>query len=705
MIKWFSLAIATFFISDFSYTQFSYPHTRKVNHTDDYHGTIVADPYRWLENDTSDETKQWVAAQNEVTYQYLRSITFRESIKSRLAALYNYERYSVPLENNGYYYFFKNDGLQNQSVLYRQKGLKGKIETLIDPNTLSPDATTQLDIFEVSKDGHYAAYSISRAGSDWHTIFVKDLTTMKDLPDSVNWVKASEIQWQKNGFYYSRYPAPAKGSEFSSANEFHQVWFHGIGSSQADDRLVYSDTLNKQRFHNAYTSEDERYVFLIAQDRGKGLRGNSLLYHDNRWAGKTFQPIIPQIGNFDYHPIGEMGNHFYIVTNADAQNKKVMRFDPDAQPGSQWKTIVTEGNENLQSAALVGGKLFLRYLVDVTSRVYVYSPDGKKEREIILPGRGNAAGFEGNNSSRFTFYSFNTFNVPTHIYRYDISTGKSELYRSPKIAFDADQFETRQEFYTSKDGTRVPVFIVMKKSLVTDGNNPTFLYGYGGFNISINPFFSASLIPWLEQGGIFAVASIRGGAEYGEKWHEAGMFEKKQNVFDDFIAAAEYLIRNKYTSPDKLAIRGGSNGGLLVGAVMNQRPDLFKVAIPEVGVMDMLRFQKFTIGWNWQAEYGSSDSAAAFKYLYAYSPLHNINRSSNYPATLVITSDHDDRVVPAHSFKYAATLQELYKGKNPVLIRIDTNSGHGMSNMMKSIELTTDIYAFTLYNMGLGWKK
>jgi prolyl oligopeptidase len=705
MIKWFLIPLTALFFSYFSYAQIQYPVTKKVNQTDNYHGTIVPDPYRWLENDTSDETKKWVTAENEVTFKYLNSIPFRDSIKSRLAAVYNYERYGIPFENNGYYYFYKNDGLQNQPVLYRQKGLKGKIKTIIDPNSFSADATTQLDHFEVSKDGHYAAYSISRAGSDWRTVFIKDLTTMKDLSDSVIWVKSSQIQWQKNGFYYSRYPEPAKGKELSSANEYHQVWYHTVATAQASDKLIYRDTLYKQRFHNAYTSEDERYVFLSSEDRGKGLRGNSLFYQDSHTPDKTFKPIVADVGNFDYNPVGEIGNHFYIYTNADAQNHKVLEFDPDARPGRQWTTIVPESKENLQSASIVGGKLFCRYLVDVKSRVYVYSPQGKKEKEITLPGPGNAAGFGGKNSDRITFYSFNTFNVPTRIYSYDIATGKSALYRQPKIAFDADQFETKQEFYTSKDGTHVPIFIVQKKGLKMDGNNPAMLYGYGGFNISMNPFFSASLVPWLEEGGIFAVANLRGGSEYGEKWHEAGMFEKKQNVFDDFIAAAQYLIDKKYTSSQKLAIRGGSNGGLLVGAVMNQRPDLFKVAIPEVGVMDMLRFQKFTIGWNWQAEYGSSDSTNAFKYLYAYSPLHNIKTGKNYPATLVITSDHDDRVVPAHSFKYTATMQEMYKGKNPVLIRIDTNSGHGMSNMMKSIDLTTDIYAFTLYNMGLEWKK
>jgi prolyl oligopeptidase len=704
MIKWLSLTIAALFAVCISYAQLKYPETKKVDQVDDYHGTKVSDPYRWLENDTSEETKQWVGEQNELTFKYLESIPFRDTIKNRLAALYNYERYGIPFHNNGYYYYFKNDGLQNQPVLYRQKGFDGQPETVIDPNKLSSDATTQLVHFEVSKNGKYALYSISRAGSDWRTIFVKDMQTLQDLTDSVSWTKSATVQWMGDGFYYSRYPTPPKGMELSSKNEDHQVWYHKAGTSQEQDKLIYRDSINPQRFHVPFVTEDERYLLLYVDDRGKGLRGNGLYYMDSQSNDKTFKPIISEIGNFDYTPIGINGNKILITSNADAQNNKVLSFDPTAPKGSEWKTVVPESKEILQSASVVGGKLFLQYLVDVSAKVFVCSSDGRKEKEITLPGPGNVSGFDGQKDDKYTFYSFNTFNVPTRIYRYEIATGKSELFRKPKTAFDPDQFVTTQKFFVSKDGTKVPMFVVHKKGLKMNGDNPTMLYGYGGFNYSLNPFFSASLIPWLEQGGVFASANLRGGSEYGEKWHEAGMFEKKQNVFDDFIAAAEYLIKNKYTSSQKLAIRGGSNGGLLVGAVINQRPDLFRVAIPEVGVMDMLRFQKFTIGWNWKAEYGTSDSAKDFRYLYAYSPLHNIKGDKNYPATLIITSDHDDRVVPAHSFKYTATLQEMYKGKNPILVRIDTNSGHGMSNMMKSIELYADIFAFTLYNMGVKWK-
>lgn len=704
MIKWFVLPVAFLCTLQFCFAQLQYPSTKKIDHTDNYHGTQVADPYRWLENDTSDETKEWVTKQNEVTFKYLQSIPYRDSIKKRLLELYNYERYSIPFHNNGYYYFYKNDGLQNQAVLYRQKGFDGPIEKLIDPNTLSPDATTQLDHFEISRNGKYAAYSLSKAGSDWRTIYVKDLTTMKDLSDSMVWVKTAVISWLKDGFYYSRYPTPAKGMELSSTNENHEVFYHKVGTAQSSDKLIYEDSANPQRFHFAIASDHERYVFLVKTDEGKGLRGNALFYMDSQSPDKSFKPIVAEIGNFTYTAVGVSKNKFLIFTNADAQNNKLVLFDPAAKGGGM-KTIIPESEHNLLSATFVGGKIFAQYLIDVVAKVFVYSADGKKEKEIMLPGPGNVDGLGGKDSDRYTFYSFNTFNVPTRIYRYEIATGKSEIYRQPKTAFNPDIFETKQEFFTSKDGTKVPMFIVHKKGLKNDGTNPAMLYGYGGFNIAMTPFFSTSLVPWLEQGGIFAVANLRGGSEYGEKWHEAGMFEKKQNVFDDFISAAEYLINKKYTSSPKLAIRGGSNGGLLVGAVMNQRPELFRVALPEVGVMDMLRFQNFTIGWNWKAEFGSSDSASQFSYLYAYSPLHNIKGEKDYPATLVVTSDHDDRVVPAHSFKYAATLQEYYKGKNPVLIRIDTNSGHGMSNMMKNIELIADLYAFSLHNMGLAWKR
>lgn len=702
MIKYVCFLILTVLTLSVN-AQLSYPSTKKISHTDDYHGTSVEDPYRWLENDTSQETKEWVIAENKVTAAFLQQIPFREKMKNRIAELYNYPRYSAPFRRGEYFYFFKNDGLQNQAVLYRQKGLNGKAELVIDPNTLSKDGTTQLADFVLSKDGKYAAWGISRGGSDWQTFYIKDMTTMKDLPDSLNWVKVSEIGWQKNGFYYSRYPTPETGKELSSKNENHQVWYHTVGTSQAADRLVYEDPANLQRFHSVYTDEDERYAFLTISDRGKGFLGNALYYMDSK-ADARFKPIVKEVGKFTYGIVDVTpDNKFLIETNDNADNKKVILIDP-ANIEGEWKTIIAEKPEQLQSANTAGGKLFVRYMKDVTSKVFVYSMTGKLLGEAALPGPGNATGFSGLKDDKFVFYTFTSFNFPPTVYRYDIATGKSSVFRKPEILFNPEDYITTQKFYTSKDGTKVPMFIVHKKGLALNSENPTILYGYGGFNIALAPSFNTSLIAFLEQGGVYALANLRGGSEYGEKWHKAGMLEKKQNVFDDFISAAQYLIANKYTSSKKLAVRGGSNGGLLVGAVINQRPDLFKVAIPEVGVMDMLRFHKFTIGWNWIAEYGSSERENDFKFLYAYSPIHNIKEGVNYPATMIVTADHDDRVVPAHSFKYAATLQEKYKGKNPVLIRIDTNSGHGASNVMKNIELAADIYSFTLYNMGVEWK-
>ncbi len=683
-----------------SKAQISYPSTKKINQSDNYHGTTVEDPYRWLEDDKSAETKDWVIAQNKVTSTYLSAIPAREKMKKRIGELYNYERYGVPFRNGEYLYYFKNDGLQNQSVLYRQKGLGGKEEVIIDPNSLSVDGTTKLAAFSLSKDGKYAVWGVSRGGSDWQTFYVRDMTTMKDLTDSIQWIKFSDVSWMGKGFYYSRYPDPGTGSKLSSKNENHQVFYHAIGTSQTEDILLYEDTLNLQRFHFTSTDEEQRFLFMEISDRGKGFDGNALYYLDSRAADKVFKPIIKDVGNFSYKFIEVTpDNKFLIVTNDKAPNQKLVLVDP-ADPGIEnWKTIIAEKAEPLVKIEAAGGKLFAIYLKDVTTRIYIHDINGKKTGEVVLPGLGTADGFKGLKDDKYVFYSFTSFTFPTNIYRYDMTTGKSILFKRPEVLFKSEDYVTKQEFFPSKDGTKIPMFITYKKGLQLNGKNPTLLYAYGGFNVILAPGFSPSVLPFLEQGGVYAFANLRGGGEYGEKWHEAGMLEKKQNVFDDFIAAAEYLISKKYTSPDKLAIRGGSNGGTLIGAVINQRPDLFKVAIPEVGVMDMLRFQKFTIGWNWIAEYGSSEKEKDFKFLYAYSPLHNIKPGLNYPATLIVTADHDDRVVPAHSFKYAATLQNVYKGKNPILIRIDTNSGHGASNVMKNIELAADIFSFILYNL------
>jgi len=679
----------------------SYPAARKSNLVDDYQGTRVPDPYRWLENDSSRETTQWVQAENNITFSYLAAIPFRDAWKKRITELSNFAKYSEPFRRKNFYYYYENSGLQNQPVLFRQPALDAPPELVIDPNTFSSDGTTIMSTFSLSQSGRYAVYALSRGGSDWETYFVRDMSSGRDLPDSLSWVKVSQVAWLGNGFYYSRYPTPAKGQELSSKNENHQVYYHRLGTPQQSDELIYEDRGNPQRFHIAETTEDERYTFLSISDRGKGFEGNALLYRDNQEKGRAFLPIVPTAGKFQYSFIGNDGSKFLILTNENAPGWKILEYDAGAAAGQRWKTIVSEKPEPISSASTDAGQLFVTYLKDVTSKVYQYDYSGILSNEIALPGLGTAGGFSGEKDDPFVFYIFSSLNYPPTIFRYDPATHQSAVFRRPQISFDPEKYETRQIFYSSKDGTHIPMFIVSRKGLVLDGSHPSILYAYGGFNISILPIFSTSLLTWLEQGGVYAVANLRGGSEYGEKWHEAGMLLKKQNVFDDFIAAAQYLIDNKYTSSAKLAIRGASNGGLLVGAVTNQRPDLFHVAIAQAGVMDMLRFHKYTIGWNWIPEYGCSDSTRDFQNLYGYSPVHNIREQLNYPAIIVTTADHDDRVVPAHSFKYVATLQEKYRGPNPILIRIDTNSGHGSSNMTKAIEIAADIYSFIFFNMGL----
>ena len=681
--------------------QLQYPDTKKVDTVTDYHGTKIADPYRWLEDDKSEETKEWVTAENKVTFGYLDKISYRKQWLKRLEEINNYPKYSSPSRNGEYFYFSKNDGLQNQSVIYRQKGLNGKPELVIDPNKFSTDGTTGLGAFSISKDGRYAVVGKTKGGSDWRTYYIMDMKTLTYLPDSIEWVKVSGASWQGDGFFYSRYPSPKTASELSNKNENHQVYFHKVGTSQDKDVLVYEDPANGQRFHTVFTDESERYVFLVISDRGKAKDGNALWYYDSKSADKTFKPIIKEAGDYDYSIVDVVNGKFIMSTNDGALNQKIVVVDPAKPAKENWKTIIAEKPENIAGIFTAGGKMFITYLKDVTSRVYVYDYNGKLEKEVALPALGSAGGFGGEKDDKFVFYTFTSITFPPTIYRYDIATGKSTVFRKPEVKFNPEDYVTEQVFYPGKDSVKVPMFITYKKGTVMNGKNPTILYGYGGFNISSNPSFSPSRITWLEQGGIFCIANLRGGSEYGEKWHEAGMRLKKQTVFDDFIAGAEYLIKKKYTSANFLAAQGGSNGGTLVGAVINQRPDLFKVAIPQVGVMDMLRFQKFTIGWNWVAEYGSSDNAVDFKNLMTYSPIHNIKPGINYPATIITTADHDDRVVPAHSFKYAATLQDNYKGSNPVLIRIDVNSGHGASNLKKALETAADIYSFSFYNMGV----
>ena len=679
-----------------------YPQTRKVDHVDTYHGIAVPDPYRWVEDDNSPETAQWVAAENKVTFGYLEQIPYRAQLKARLEALFNYPKYGAPSRKGEFFFFSKNDGLQNQSVLYIQKGLTGTPEVLIDPNAWSADGTTRLVAFSLSKNGKYAVVGVSRAGSDWQEFGVMEVATKTMLPDKLEWVKVSGASWRGDGFYYSRYPAPEKGHELSSANENHQVYFHKVGTPQSADELVFQDPANPQRFHGVGTTEDERFAILEVSDRGKGKKGNAVFVRDLSKNETMFRPLIGTIGDDTFNVIDNVGDKLLVQTDRGAPNGKVVLIDPAQPEEANWKTVLPERAEPLQGAGTAGGKLFVSYLKDVATVAEVHALDGALENVVQLPGPGTAGGFGGEKDDTFVFYTFTSFSVPPTIYRYDIATKQSSVFRTPEIpGFDASAYETKQVFYNSKDGTRVPMFLVYRKGLKLDGTNPTLLYGYGGFNITTSPGFSALRIGLLEQGFVYASANLRGGGEYGEKWHEAGMKLNKQNVFDDFIAAAEFLIREKYTSTPKLAIQGGSNGGLLVGACLTQRPDLFGAALPAVGVMDMLRFHKFTIGWNWIADYGSSDNPDQFKALYAYSPLHNIKAGVKYPATLITTADHDDRVVPAHSFKYAATLQEKAGRATPILVRIETKSGHGASSTTKQIETVADIDAFIFFNMGV----
>jgi prolyl oligopeptidase len=678
----------------------AYPVAKKVEQVDDYFGTKVSDPYRWLEDENSVATAKWVEDENKVTFAYLDTIPYRSAVKSRLETLLNYPRVGAPSRRGEWFFFSKNDGLQNQSVQYMQKGLDGTPEVLLDPNKLSTDGTAVLAAFSLSKDGKYLAYGISQGGSDWSNVFLMEVATRKMWPDKIEWLKASGVSWRgEEGFYYSRYPAPEKGKEMTTKNEYQAVYFHKIGTPQSADELVYEDKEHPQRFQNVGVTEDQRFAILNVSERGKGKKGNAVFFRDLSTGDKTFTPIVAEITDDSFGVIDSIEGKFLINTDKGAPNGKVVLYDPKL---GTWKDILPEKPEPLQIANTVGGKLFATYLKDVTTRAYVYSLDGKLENEITLPGPGTSGGFGGRNDDKFLFYTFTSLNFPPSIFKYDLATKKSSLFRSVDIpGFIPTDYETRQVFFTSKDGTRVPMFLVHKKGIELDGNNPTLLYGYGGFNVTTNPTFSALRIALLEQGFVYASANMRGGGEYGEKWHEAGTKLKKQNVFDDFIAAAEFLIKEKITSPQKLAIHGVSNGGLLVGAVANQRPDLYRAVIQQAGVMDMLRFHKFTIGWNWKADYGSSENEAEFKALYAYSPIHNIKVGTKYPATLITTADHDDRVVPAHSFKYAATLQAAQGGEAPVLIRIDTKSGHGASNTTKQLEQTADIYSFLMTNLGV----
>jgi prolyl oligopeptidase len=682
----------------------TYPETAKVDLVEDYFGTKVPDPYRWLEDDRSPKVQSWVEAENKVTFAYLDKIPYRSQLKDRLTKLFDYPKFSAPLQRGEQFVFSKNEGLQNQPVYYIQAGLDGTPELLLDPNKFSDDGTSRLGAFSWSPKGKYVLYGVSEGGSDWNDLYVLDVVTKKPLADHLRWIKNGGGSWRnEEGFFYSRYPEPEKGRELYAKNEFQTVYYHKLGTAQSEDVLIYEDKDHPQRFQSVRVTEDQRFAILSVSERGKGKRGNALFFRDLSKDEETFTPIVADITDDSFGVLDDVDGRFLIETNHGAPNGKIVLYDPVAKT---WKDILPERAEPLEGTGTAGGKLFATYLKDVTTRAYVYSLDGKLENEIALPGLGTASGFGGRDYSRFVFYSFTSFNYPPTIYKYDLASRTSSAFRSVDIpGFDAKDYEVKEIFYNSRDGTRVPMFLTYKKGIKLNGNNPALLYGYGGFNLTTNPSFNSLRLALLEQGFVYASANMRGGGEYGEKWHEAGTKLKKQNVFDDFIAAAEYLINNKYTSPAKLAIDGASNGGLLVGAVTNQRPDLFRAVHQHAGVMDMLRYHLFTIGWNWAADYGRSDaSEAEFKALYAYSPVHNIKPGTKYPAILVTTADHDDRVVPAHSFKYAAALQAAQAGDNPVLIRIDTKSGHGASDTTKQIEQTADIYSFIFSNLGVAPK-
>jgi prolyl oligopeptidase len=699
----FVVAVAVALVSAGAQAQFHYPETKTVDHKDVYHGTEVADPYRWLENDVreSQEVADWIAAENKVTFDYLGKLPYRDAIRKKLTQVWNYEKATAPSKQGGRYYFSRNDGLQNQYVIYVQDSLDARPRPILDPNGWSKDGTVALSGYTASDDGRYLAYGVAEAGSDWVTWHVMDVASGKVLDDEIRWVKFSGASWTKDGkgFFYGRYPEPEKGATFQSLNKNMKLYYHRVGTAQADDVLVYERPDDPEVSVGGDVTDDGRYL-VITTHKGTDSR-NQLFVKD---LTEPYGMPVTVFGTFDneYEVIGNDGPTFYVKTDVDAPRRRLVALDYRRPARSDWKELVPQSESLLDDVAYVGGHLVAEYLKDARSQVKVFGLDGKLVREVTLPGVGKAAGFEGKAGDPETFFSFSSFNVPASIYRYDVATGQQKVFFQPKVTFDPASIEVKQVFYPSKDGTRIPMFLAYRKGLKLNGANPTLLYGYGGFNISQVPAFSPSRVVWMQMGGVLAVANLRGGGEYGEEWHKAGTKLQKQNVFDDFIAAAEWLIAQKYTKPAKLAIQGGSNGGLLVGAAMTQRPDLFGAALPAVGVMDMLRFHKFTAGRFWTDDYGSSDDPAEFKAIYAYSPYHNIKPGVDYPATLITTADHDDRVVPGHSFKFAAALQKAHTGKDPVLIRIETRAGHGAGKpTAKVIEETADLWSFLAANLGM----
>ncbi|NOZ95561.1 MAG: S9 family peptidase [Acidobacteria bacterium] len=686
-----------------------YPAARIDSVVDEYNGVRVADPYRWLEDTDSQETRRWIEAENALTSSYLKSIPARTLIHERLEKLWNYERYGVPFVRGGHYFFTKNDGLQPQSVLYVASSIDAEPRVLLDPNTFSKDGTIALSGLSVSWDGRLLAYATSDGGSDWQDWHVRDVETGRDLPDHIRWSKFSDASWTRDGrgFYYERFVAPRPGEELKEANYNQMVFYHRIGSPPEKDTLVYQRPDHKDWTFGAEVSEDGRWLILTVY---RGTDSRNLLFYEDLKASK---PVIRElVRDFvaGHRFVADAGNVFYLWTDRDAPHGRLVAVDLRHPEPANWKDVIPEGTDTLEGVSLVHDTFIARYLHDAHSRVAFYAPDGTPRGGLALPGIGSVRGFAGRRADTETFYAFSGFTTPTTIYRVDLATGQNTVFKRPKVPFDPSRFETRQVFFTSRDGTRVPMFITARKGLRAGGLNPTLLYGYGGFDISLTPRFSVSRMVWMEMGGVYAVANLRGGGEYGEAWHRAGMLKNKQHVFDDFIAAAQWLIDNGITSPRKLAIEGGSNGGLLVGAVLNQRPDLFGAAVAQVGVMDMLRFNKWTIGWAWQSEYGSPQDPEMFEVLRAYSPYHNIHRGTHYPATLITTADHDDRVFPAHSFKYAARLQAAQGGPAPILIRIETRAGHGAGMpTQKRMDEAADIMAFLSKNLGVGvpssWSK
>ena len=698
----------------------TYPATRQVEQIDTYHGTQVADPYRWLEDDNSADTKAWVQAQNVVTERYLQALPQRLPVRKLYTALFDFERFGVPTKAGSRYFWTRNDGLQQQAVLYTAKSLDEAPTVALDPNTLSKDGTVALSNSVPSRDGRMLAYGVSNAGSDWQHWRVRDTDSGADLPDRIEWVKFSSVTWTLDGkgFFYSRYDAPAAGTALTGANYFQKLYYHRLGTAQAEDQLVMQNGAEKEWRFSTTVSHDGRWLIVAVGKVGKknGLMalplpggaylgtevGNRVGTEVGNAAAGTPQPLTLDF-DASYIPVAVNGDTLVVHTDLGASRGRLLAIALKQPARAGWKTLVPEGADTIVAARAVGGHYVLRFLRDASTVVRVHKADGAFLREVALPGVGTADGFGGRWDDSETFFSYTSLNAPAEVWRYDVASGRATLFKRPKTAFDATQFETRREFVTSKDGTRFPVFIAHRKGLKLDGSNPTLLYGYGGFNVPTTPGYNITAATWMAMGGVYVAASIRGGGEYGDAWHQAGTKLHKQNVFDDFIAAAEWLIAQKITSPDRLAVNGGSNGGLLVGAVVNQRPELFGVALPSVGVMDMLRFQKFTIGWAWVSDYGSSDDAAQFKALAAYSPLHNIRPGKPYPAIMVTTGDHDDRVVPAHSFKYAAALQAAATGAAPKLIRIETQAGHGAGKpTSKIIEERADMLAFAAQRFGMG---